>query len=408
MGVASMKKWYFTVALLAAWLGHSATVSAQGGLMPTPYGAARIPEPLPCGPTCPTPDLVPGPIDPSALPPVPCQGTDLPAGHSSAFQCEEFARDDHCFFHLGAEAWLRQKLGSEPIAFMDPSNLKNGIVGANNLGTIQNPNDIAQHWNIGPRLTIGYVSQNQAIEVTGFWIPQATNSTEVDMAGQIDLPFQNPPVGFEGDNGMWLHADRVVTTFKSTMWSGEINYRYNDAAVTCAELILGVRYLDLKESLGIFTGDDDLTFTTPNGPDPTRQATYQTQTHNRIVAPQIGFEWGHPFTPLFTLGVTAKAAVGVDFAEIHNTLIRGDGLVGFDTKHTTTIGPSQIYDAGAFIDFNILERVKLHVGYNAMFLVNVAPAADQVDYNLANPFGRNETHSTIFYHGPVAELQILF
>jgi hypothetical protein len=273
---------------------------------------------------------------------------------------------------------------------------------------VQSLNDISQDWNFGPKLTVGYLWQNQSLEVTGFYIPQYHTSTYTQAPGQLDLPFFNPPVGFEGDNGLFLHADDAMTTFQSSMSNLEINYRYTDAAVTDVELILGVRWLSLYESLGIYTGDDDLTFQSRTGqPDPTREATYQTQTHNNIVGPQIGFEWCHAATEYFTLGITGKATTGINFVDEHNTLFRGDGLQGFDYKHNITVF-SQIYEAGAFLDFNILERVRLRVGYNAMFLVNVAPASDQLDYNLANPAGRDEAHSTIFYHGPMAELQILF
>jgi hypothetical protein len=409
MGVASMKKWYVTVTLLSVWLCQAGSVSAQGAHIPSPYGPARFPEPLPCGQTPPGPEMVPGPIDPSAAPPVPPQGTEYPADHTSAFQCEEFVRDDHCYVEACAVGWLRQKLGNgTPLVFGDPSNLKNGIIGGNNLPVMQNLDDIGQDWNFGPKLTVGYQWQNQALEVTGFWIPSSNNNTYTQMPGMLDLPFHNPPLGFEGDNGMWTHADQVVSTFKSNTWNAEINYRYTDAAITDAELILGVRYLALYETLGIFTGDDDLTFPTANGPDPTRQATYQVQTYNHIIAPQIGFEWGHACTPYFTLGVTGKAACGVNLAEIHTTLTRGDGLVGVDSKRNEVIPFAGIYEAGAFLDFNILEKMRLRVGYNGMFLVNVAPASDQIDFDLAHPGGHNDIHSTIFYHGPMAELQFLF
>jgi hypothetical protein len=403
-----MKKWYFTVALLAVVLCRPGTVLAQASHIPSAFGAARFPEPLPCGQAC-GPDMVPGPIDPSATPCVPCQGTEYPADHTSAFQCEEFVRDEHCYVDAGAVAWLRQKLGNgTPLVFFDPSNIKNGLVSANNLPTVQNLDDIPQDWNVGPKLTVGYVWQNEQIEVTGWWIPSFKNNTFTQAPGMLDLPFHNPPLGFEGDNGMFTHADQVVSTFKSNTWNGEINYRYTDAAIMDAQLILGIRYLDLYETLGIFVGDDDLTFPGPNGPDPTRQAYYQIQTHNRIIAPQIGFECGLPCTPYFTFGINAKAAMGVNFAEVHTTLVRGDGLVGIDAKRNEVVPWAGIYEAGAFIDFNASDRIRIRVGYTGMFLVNVAPASDQIDFDLSHPQGHNDIHSTIFYHGPMAELQLLF
>ena len=40
------------------------------------------------------------------------------------------------------------------------------------------------------------------------------------------------------------------------MANTELNYRYWNKAVVEAELILGVRYIDLQEKLRIYTGDD--------------------------------------------------------------------------------------------------------------------------------------------------------
>ena len=99
--------------------------------------------------------------------------------------------------------------------------------------------------------------------MTGFYIPQYHNSTYTEAPGQLDLPFFNPPIGFEGDNGLWTHADNVVSTFRFSRVCRqivEINYRYTDAAITDVELILGMRWISLYESLGIFTGDDDFSF----------------------------------------------------------------------------------------------------------------------------------------------------
>jgi hypothetical protein len=404
MGVASMKKWYFGVALVAGWLCQTGTASAQ---IPTPFGAARIPEPIPCANT---PELVPGPISPQGAPPGPPCGTDLPAGHTSAFQCEEFVRDDHCFAHFGAVGLMRQKLGGNTIAFQDPQNLDTGIIPfGSNHPTVQTYNDIGQNYEYGPKVTLGYLWQNHSIEVTGFWLPESKNSADTVLPGQVDQLFRNTPIGFEGNNGLWLQADRVNTEFRSQMWSAEVNYRYTNAAVLEAELILGVRYVDLWESLNRFTDDDGVSNPDPFGnPDPLRQAFYLTEVHNRIVAPQIGFEWGKSMTHWFTVGVNAKAALGVDFAEVRTSLTRGDGFVGFDNRRTKAVTLSQIYDAGAFLDFNFLERGRLRLGYSALFLVNVAAAQDQLDFNLANPAGATNNHGSIFYHGPMAELQFLF
>ena len=55
--------------------------------------------------------------------------------------------------------------------------------------------------------------------MTGFWLPESKNSADAVLPGQIDQLFRNTPIGFEGNNGLWLQADRVNTEFRSQMWS---------------------------------------------------------------------------------------------------------------------------------------------------------------------------------------------
>jgi hypothetical protein len=387
-----MKKWFFGVALLVSWLNQTGTAAAQH--IPTPYGAARIPEPVPC----PTPNLIEGPIGPLGAPPGPPLGVDLPADHSSAFQCEEYVRDEHFFAHFGAVALMRQKLGHFTTAIQDPLTSDTGVFPPEGGPAIQTLNELGVNFQYGPRATFGYLWQNHAIELTGFWLSASRKSAEVEMEGRVDLPFVNTPAGFS-DNNLFVQIDRVNTEYRTSLGSAELNYRYTDAAVAEAELILGVRFIDHYESIRIFAGDDD---------DDSDQASYQIQTRNRIVAPQVGFEWGTPFTPWLRLGLNGKAALGVNFAEVRTTLVRDDGTVGFNQARHSTIPLAQVYDMGAFVDVKILERMRLRLGYNAMFLVNVAVAEDNINFNLENPTARVNNHGSIFYHGPMVELQFLF
>ena len=64
-----------------------------------------------------------------------------------------------------------------------------------------------------------------AVEVSGFYIPyQGTTRTIAD-PGKLDLNFINPPVGFEGDNGLWLQADVVRVQELFSLINGEVNFR---------------------------------------------------------------------------------------------------------------------------------------------------------------------------------------
>src|SRR5205807_2435390 len=130
----------------------------------------------------PGPDLVQGPISPEAAPPGPDEELSLPAGHTSAFQAEEFATTNHLFVHAGSLYLMRQRLGHSAYGYVDLDPSANHDVEQNqlprNISTIENvldPNDITTAANFGVLGTIGYLGQGCALEFTGFYIPRATD-----------------------------------------------------------------------------------------------------------------------------------------------------------------------------------------------------------------------------------------
>ena len=123
-----MTRWWKHVAVLAAWLALGVAAQAQPGL-PSPVGAARIPEPMRYIPA-PQPELVPGPTTPSVAPAGPPDSLNLPVGHSSAFQMENYPTESAAYAALGGMALHRQGLTHLPIAFTDNQSrgLDTGIV----------------------------------------------------------------------------------------------------------------------------------------------------------------------------------------------------------------------------------------------------------------------------------------
>jgi len=326
----------------------------------------------------------------------------------SAFSEKKFDCEHAWFFDLGAVGLQRQSLPSGAIAVFDPQNLDTGTPPPAGSPVAQRLSNIHTPMNFGIGGTIGLIEACNTFEFTGFIIFENSRSIQAARPGQIDLFFVNPPLGFEGDNGLWLQADRTTTTFSSSLGDAELNYRYANPAVKEAELIAGVRYLDLREQLSTFTDDDGLAFPLTNGGfDPTRAATYSVQAHNRLVAPQLGFEWAHSVAPWATLGFGGKAALGANFLEQRTSLVRADGFVGFNNVKND-VQFSQAYELKAFVDFHILERARIHLGYNAMWFNNVADVGNQYNFNLQNINSTTNANRSIFFHGPVVELQFLF
>jgi hypothetical protein len=516
------------VVLVAAGLALGAPARAQ--YLPSQVGAARMPEPIPCGPTPPPPaqpNLIPGPLNPQIAPMGPPDCVDLPWDHTSAFQCENFVDECHFYVNIGAQALVRQRLGAGQIAARGPDlpgliidRVENRIdiaesdisavlgrlpaalrsrlsgtrflskvaTGENIIDTFQasgigpallpglpasrlSPmlmqfNNLVPRMEYGPRLTAGYVWGDQAIEYTGFYLFKDRKTISKFDFNHVDVLFYNPPAGFglpipfigsepfpgspllsnphnylgSFNHGLWQDANTVAMSFGSTFWSNELNYRKYNIGIHGFELILGMRYVQERDDLAILT-TQFIGF-------PERTATYSVHTVNNIVAPQVGLEYTLPAFKWLSCGFSAKGAWGANFIDGQVKLERGDGLIGFDTQRAATTF-SQIYDLGAFLDFHILERLRLRFGYNALWLIGVATAPDQLDYNLqgnqrpligttfsqetglipnlAQRFlqrqvilaqellqsqnsrhGRVDNGGSIFFHGPLVELQFLF
>ncbi len=174
------------VALVAACLCLNVPAQAQNATYPSAVGAARMPEPIPCGPSAggppgpPPPNLIPGPISPQAAPMGPPNDLSLPYNHSSAFQCENYVDGGGMFFHIGPMALQRNKLGAGDIAVFNAQALGQpiGPVTPNQFMPAPAGTDAALGFNgftppmsLGIRGEVGYLwGDNQSIEYSSFYI----------------------------------------------------------------------------------------------------------------------------------------------------------------------------------------------------------------------------------------------
>jgi len=408
MGEAIMFRWWMGVALLTAGLLPGTAWSQQGGVMPTPIGAARIPDPTAIyrGP-----ELVPGPLTPQIAPAGPPDNLSLPNGHSSAFQEENYPAESAWWFNIGTQFLARYGYGRLPVFYRDPlTNLDTGDVPnrLNPLYFLLDGNHLDRMILPGVRGSVGYLfDNNYSLELAGWYNAEQTATQMAFDQGRLNSFFVNAPTGFQGNNGLWLQADIAQLLRKTSMANAEMNYRYT-GQMTEPELIVGLRYFDMVDQFGIYSGDDDVTFTSTDGSiDTRRTASLSYITKNRIVAPQIGFEWTPVNASIFTMGFNGKAALGANFVEFRNRLVRGDGFQGFDTR-TEKVAFGQIYEIGAFIDLSLLERMRVRTGYQCMWIAGIADAQDQVSFDLRNTRGRLDVTGSQFWHGPTFEFQFLF
>ncbi|MGL6097418.1 MAG: hypothetical protein ACRC7O_16675, partial [Fimbriiglobus sp.] len=352
-----MKRWWKRLAVVAAWLGVGVTVHAQG-FTAGPHGAARMPEPLRYSPG-PAPDLVPGPLTPQIAPVGPPPELSLPASHSNAYPLEKYSTEAGWYASIGGQFLKRYRSEHGPSVFLDPvNNLDTGILSSQNLPIRRNTADVDPAYRPGGRLTLGYLLGSNSIEVNGFYTPEESNEKALTNPGQLSLQFAGPngsfPIGFDGNNGIFTQADRVVLTFRNEIGGGEVLYRQWNAGVNGFDLLVGARHLYVNERLGIFVDDEAGIVDDFGRSDPLRQAEYASQIRTNFVGLTVG---GEGSWPLWQNGIwltaIGKAAAGVNVIERRLSLTRGDGFQAFDVKsHQTQFG--HLYDATIALDIHLL------------------------------------------------------
>jgi len=333
---------------------------------------------------------------------------------ANAFAEAEAPSKSHGFWYFGAgfQGLQRQGPGHGVLAILDPGNnipgfppnAETGIPPPNTAPTLLNFADIAPNFSWGTKVTVGYHADPGTFEFTGYYLGLTTAARRVSLPGQVDVPFfaSNAPLGFQGINNLWLQADYVAAILQTRMANAEFNYR-----TSCGpnvELITGIRYMDLEEGFSIFT--DDVGIILPS-PDPFAQALYSINTHNRIVAPQLGLALEVPLVPWLSLSLEGKGAWGANFLDMDHILVRGDGFVGPST-HSNRVLFSQIYDLGVYANVRFGDHIRIQAGYQALWVVDIPVAAQQVDFNLNDAQGRRDYRGSIFFHGPSVEIQFAF
>jgi hypothetical protein len=450
LGDVNMCRGWKGLALVAAYWCLSVPAQAQTGTYPSPVGAARMPEPIPCTPSTtpppPQPNLIPGPISSQAAPMGPPDCLSLPADHTSAFQCENYVQEGGFYGSIGPIALQRNHLGAGDIAVVNARAVGNstGDVIPNpftptnpGVNSALNFNSVTPALSLGITGTLGYLCDNNAFEFTAYYIWQNDVTAVANQPFALDTLFYNPPVDFVG-GGLFRRADMVQLTQGSSLFNGEANYRRWNSAYAGLDFIAGIRYVRQNDLLSITSAGTNL-IGTPFGQTPgTDSMLYSVICHNNIVAPQLGAEYNLPLCRWLSFAVMGKGAWGVNYLTTDVSMAASGLGLAFDTMRHATVF-AQVYNMGAFADINILERLRLRLGYTATWLLGVATSVDQVDFNLHGsgngqggslfsllsaiaggntsginnvsnsiPHGRVNNNGSQLYFGPQIELQFFF
>jgi hypothetical protein len=402
------------VALLAGWLGVSASARAQ---FPPPQGLGGPGQPPPAGfAGAPAP---PGdgsqPVLPAFCPPPP--PVDGPMGHPETLPANGFSNvhpeqepgPPPCLY-VGAEYlfwWMRREQ-------VPPLVTVGGVLDVPAGASLQ-PNTIPSlgPGSLGPQNANGVRANalfwfnhdhNVGIEASGFYMEHRT-STYVD-GGFANIGTVVIARPFFDANALIANADPIlvpnaqsgflVTTMPRDFYGAEANARLS-CCVDCGvisriSLLGGVRYLYLHESL-LFAE------TTFDAADSVGNTGIATSSHddfsawNRYYGAQLGLETETRVGQM-VLTLTSKVGAGRNYQEINvagnTTLADQFGNVTVDNSRGLLVQPSNVgrftrhdtsivAELAASLAWEFNDHVRLSLGYNFLYWSKVVRPGDQVD-----------------------------
>ncbi len=428
------------LASLAALLAGSGLVAAQAPQAPpaaeppaianvtdvaqparAPDLAVEKPKPLPPdadaakpAPPQAAPPKAPAPADP--LPPAP------PASACGALDgacCAEPVAPAGPRVWASAEYllwWVKNGPLPTPLVTTNPDAF--GTIGAlNETGTRVlfggSNSDLNYHQFSGGRVTLGgWVDKEErfGLEVSGFLFETRTVGFAASSAGGaapiISVPFNaTEPFNFNAAGETSLNAgntpNTVTVSSASRLWGAEVNdlIRLVNRPRYGVSLLLGARYLDLEESLGL---NDTFVDETAGG---ILSVADQFHTHNEFFGGQLGLRGEARFGKL-SLEATAKCALGVDyeFSDINGRSVTTNGTFG----NTTGVLPGGLFaepsNIGRHTDtpftvvpqlqlalgYDVTKHVRAVIGYDFLYMSNVLRPGAQIDRNI------NPTQNVLF------------
>jgi len=313
-----------------------------------------------------------------------------PAGNAFSNPCETIPGGvftPTVYGSLGGLALRRTGLNSTDVASIAPA------LGFTNP-TLVNVQSIPINFNYGIAAEIGVVVGGGAIELSGFYLfgsPGNYTATPTTQAtGPITAFFSSSLPSFKD---VWKDVSQVNMSYAVSTGNLELNYRYPFAQGL--DFLVGLRYMYIRENISIGTEND------------IGSTNYAFAVTDQIVAPQIGVEFEYPLIPHFSVSFETKGALGATFSDISHTLTQGNGVTGPGGSSNITQAAG-IVELGLFGHIWFHERLKLRLGYEALWVLNIPEAQRQINSNTDLPLGNQQNQGSIFFHGPIIEFQLAF
>lgn len=268
----------------------------------------------------------------------------------------------------------------------------------------------------GVRIRTGYDTDAGFGVDMGFFVLERSHNSQTINATTINGNSGNIFSPFPFENSQ---AVAVVNVFpfdfarsynldaSSRLYGGEINGRCSiPCSVGSLTLLAGFRYLHLADNFSLTaTGTDD-----GNPESPVTVGSYDVHATNNLYGVQVGGDFNADLTSGLRLQLSSKIGAFNNFAHqgqvIANGFLAGPvpfGLAGSAENDRF----ASVFEFGLFLHWWVTPAVGVNIGYQGLFITDVALAPKQLDFRL-DPHAHNiiDMSGEVFYHGASAGIEV--
>ena len=268
--------------------------------------------------------------------------------------------------------------------------------------------DLEYEHEVAPLVTFGHwIDKCTAIEATYWGVSHDADAQSApDLRTGVNGPFLGPYFGVAVASGFNLDSFQDsylhTTSNESDLHNFEINFRRG--ASIWNSYYAGIRYMYLEEHFNWTSHKTQA--------DPRVFGSYDIDTYNHMVGPQIGGSAARSVTNNCIIGLNGSAGILANFARQNNRIFSRDANVQHanDSEGAEDVDLTTIVQAGLFTGYTVSDSLALQLGYNLIALNGVAVATGQLDSAPNRTATRDwiGTNNDLFYHGPSASAVFLW
>ena len=317
------------------------------------------------------------------------------------FECDNFWFDADYLY------WQIQD-SPEPVVLVTSGTSASSLNLSSTSSNVLGGRSIKNDWRTGGRFALGYwFDQNRCfgLETNYFFLPSESKSAYVASTGApgslwLGVPYFDVETGVNAESAYVFAQPGFYTGFakyklRNSMLNAELNAltTYSCGCDMNLSFLAGFRYWNFDESFKFLASSPDY-----GKPSQIYQTTDKFDVQNNFYGGQVGIAFDYNYN-CFSFSVKGKIALGGNCGRIriHGNLLSNvntDGILkefdGGIFAQPTNIGNHSnsiftvIPEVNANIGYWFTDSLRVHVGYNFLYVNNVYWAGNQIDHDI-NP-----------------------